>query len=150
MSNELIIKAHRNAVKQLEAVGNDVDKLPAAVKTVILVHAAQGIIDNGALQYFFENDWPGRPKYSVFSNAYRQIGANECADLLDRAVELLAIENPERHPDLRQQRMEELCEQDVSEFAGLSGKLCSDKSVWEKLSQFIECNGDVLLAKANQ
>jgi hypothetical protein len=39
----------------------DPDKLPPAVKTILLVHAAQGVIDNGGLQYFFEADWPDRP-----------------------------------------------------------------------------------------
>jgi hypothetical protein len=143
----LFREVHQNAVKRLGAVGFDIDKLPVEMKTLLLVHAAQGKINNGGLQYFFENDWPSQPQYSVFSDAYRQIGAHECADMLDRAVALLAIEHPEQHADLRQKRMEELCEQEESEFARLSRRLCVTESdgVWQQLDCFIERNRNVLL-----
>jgi hypothetical protein len=136
----------KNAVKRLDAVNGDVNQLPDVFKTVLLVNAAQGMFGNGGLQYFFENDWPNQPPYKVFSDAYRRIGAHESADMLDRAVALLGIDHPERNAPLREQRMEELCSDEVSEFAELSGKLCMDQSAWKKLDQFMEQNREILLA----
>ena len=34
---------------------NDINQLHDPIRTVVLVHAAQGVIDNGGLQYFFES-----------------------------------------------------------------------------------------------
>ncbi len=52
--------------------------------TVWAVEQAQGIIDNGGFQYFFENDWPENPSYSVFIDSFRRIGAGEAADIASR------------------------------------------------------------------
>ena len=65
---------------ELKRAGNDVTRLSEPHRTVVVIHAAQGIIDNGGLIYFFESDWPGTPPYSVFSDAYRRIGKTDAAD----------------------------------------------------------------------
>src|SRR4026209_325238 len=57
-------------------------------RVFIRVYSAQPVIDNGGFVYFFENDWPGNPPYSSFSEAYREIGATDVADWIDRAARL--------------------------------------------------------------
>ena len=90
---------------EVERVG-DPDNLPSPVRTVVLVHAAQGLIDNGGLQYFFESDFPGQPPYSVFVEAYRAIGANGEADALADAVNLFPFADPHRSRERRENFLE--------------------------------------------
>ena len=81
------------AHERLREVENDATKLPEPYRTLVLVEAAQGVIDNGGLIYFFESDWPGCPPYSAFSDAYRRIGMSEAADDLDNAAQSLDLKN---------------------------------------------------------
>src|SRR6185369_15707195 len=62
--------------------------LPPARQVFVRIYTAQGIIDNGSLPYFFGSDFPDTPDYSVFSDAYRAIGADDVAGWLERAVTL--------------------------------------------------------------
>ena len=66
------------------------------------VEKAQGLIDNGGFAYFFENDWPENPPYSIFVTAFREIGAIEAADYLQRAIEDFPFANP--HLDYKKRR----------------------------------------------
>jgi hypothetical protein len=59
------------------------------------VEQAQGITDNGGFQYFFESDWPEKPNYIIFVNAYRRIGAKESADWIEDAVEQFPFADPQ-------------------------------------------------------
>ena len=56
---------------------------------------AQGIIDNGGFGYFFENDFPDNPPYSVFWEAFRRIGASESSQCLETAADLFPAQRPE-------------------------------------------------------
>ncbi len=85
----------------------DPAKLPPAVRTVLLVHAAQGIIDNGGLQYFFESDWANQPPYSIFVNGYRAIGSAAEADALAAAVQLFPFAEPHKHQRRRDKFLEQ-------------------------------------------
>ena len=66
------------------------------MRTVVLVIAAEGVIDNGGLRLFFENDWPDHPPYSTFSAAFRTIGADDLADAIETAAALFPGTEPER------------------------------------------------------
>jgi hypothetical protein len=48
-----------------------------------------GIIGNGGLRFFFENDWPKGVTYAKFIEAYNTIGAIESAQCLSEVVSLL-------------------------------------------------------------
>jgi hypothetical protein len=61
------------AIGRLEVAGR-LSALSLSDQTILMVHGAQGVLDNGGLQYFFESDWPERPAYSSFSDAYRRVG----------------------------------------------------------------------------
>jgi hypothetical protein len=68
---------------ELKRLGRDPAKLPAPLQTVALIYPAQGIIDNGGFEYFFEADFDFNPPYSLISAAYRRIGAVDAADCID-------------------------------------------------------------------
>ncbi len=104
-SNEIekaLIVVHRDQEKKS---WNPV-KLQTPLRIVWAVTQAQGTIDNGGLQYFFENDWPNTPPYSVFSDALRVIGATEAAKLIDNAVALFPVKCPETNLEMRRNFME--------------------------------------------
>jgi len=122
---------------EVRKAGGDPFGLSLPLQTVCLVHAAQGLIDNGGLQYFFESQWPGSPPYLVFSDAYRRIGAEDAGACLDRAVAMFPFPKAHLHMEQRLAFIEAQSEQSCSEFAEMSDKLCGDESVWEKLDQYV-------------
>lgn len=71
--SDLVIDTVDRVFKVLRRQKGDVSKLPTEMQVVLRVHSAQGVMDNGALQYFFESNWEGTPPYSVFVDAFRQI-----------------------------------------------------------------------------
>jgi hypothetical protein len=123
------------AFNELERAGKDSSKLPVPLQIVVLITHAQGIIDNGGFRYFFENDMPGSPKYSVFSDAYRQIGAVKAADLLDLAVNLFPFDDPHSFPVKRNQYMDSLDESD--ELFVIGDQVCGDETIWQQLESYI-------------
>jgi len=123
------------AFEHLEVVNGDINKLPEALQTVALIYSAQGIIDNGGFQYFFENDFPGNPPYTLFASAYRRIGAYEASNNLEKAIKLFPFDNPHLYCDKRNSYLDSL--QDPNEIISLGDQLCGDSSIWEKLKQYI-------------
>lgn len=59
------------------------------------------MIDNENLDFFFEHDWPEYPSYTLFSNAFRRIGATEAAACIDDAVGMFPGRSPHLDRDLR-------------------------------------------------
>jgi hypothetical protein len=120
----------------------DVSKLPFELKIVAIVHAAQGVIDNGGLQYFFEADFPGKPPYSLFVDAYREIGASDAALVLEQAVSLFPFREPHQHVRDRNWFMDSFKNQDGDEvnspFTPLTDMLCGNRVVWVCLEAFVE------------
>ncbi len=122
----------------------DPAKLPPAVRTVLLVHAAQGIIDNGGLQYFFESDWPDQPPYSTFVDAYRAIGSAAEADALAAAVLLFPFTEPHKHQRRRDKFLDQFLEdgghRSDSPFAPYTEQLCGNDTIWKKLAAYVASN----------
>ena len=134
-------RALEHALAEVARVG-DPDKLPPPVRVVVLVHAVQGIVDNGGLQYFFESDFPGTPPYSVFVDAYRTIGADSEAQALADAVKLFPFENPHRFQARRDKFLEQFLDggshRPDSPFRPFTAKLCGNKNVWRLLEAYVE------------
>jgi len=126
----------------------DIAALPDAVRTVALVHTAQGVIDNGGLQYFFEADFPGNPPYALFIEAYRNIGAADAASALAQAVSLFPFAEPHLHAAKRNKFMDRFKDQDGEPvnrpFEPLTKLLCGNKSVWRLLEAHVEKNAKSL------
>lgn len=136
--NDLLDRASNIAFSHLDAAGGDFNKLSMADQTVILIYTAQGVIDNGGFQYFFESDFPGNPPYSIFSAAYSRIGANVAASNIERAVRLFPIENPHLFSEKRNRFLDTL--EESSELITLGDELCGDASIWENLEKFVRAN----------
>lgn len=77
-------------------------------RTVVLVVAAQGIIDNGGLSYFFHSNFPDQIPYERFAEAFDNIGASEAGDAIRKALSVFSIEHPELDDEHRRITMERL------------------------------------------
>jgi hypothetical protein len=130
----LLDRASDEAFARLEAVGGDLAALPIPIQTVVVIYSAQGVIDNGGLEYFYENDWPGQPAYSSFSDAYRRIGAVEAAECIERTASLFPFAEPHRYEGWRRRFLER---GSPPEFRTLSDRICGDETVWEKLAAYV-------------
>jgi hypothetical protein len=120
--------------KELERIGGDPAKLEIPLQTVAILYCVQAIIDNGGFQYLFENDFPFSPSYSMFSDAYRRIGALGPAGRLDKAVAMFPFETPHLDQQKRLEFMAALAEDD--EFFELGNQVCGDESVWSALEEY--------------
>ena len=132
--NDFLEKASDYAFGELEHVNGDISKLSIPLQTIVVVYTAQGIIDNGGFQYFFESDFPNNPDYKLFSESYKRIGAKSAAENIDKAVALFGFENPHLNADKRQQYLETL--DDEALFSKLGYAICGDESIWEKLNMY--------------
>jgi hypothetical protein len=68
--------------------GFDVHRSPLAHKVVVMVTTAQGVIDNGGFDYFFEQSFAGEPDYQEFVTVYNEIGAFESAGAIEQAIQI--------------------------------------------------------------
>lgn len=138
MDVDLIInKSTEYAFKEFEKAGKDIYRLPDPLKIVVIICSAQGIIDNGGFEYFFESDFPDNPPYSMFSDAYREIGAKEDAEYLDKAVSMFPFQEPHLHQDKRNSFMKENAYDESKEFTQLGNRICLKYSIWEKLAAYV-------------
>ena len=80
--------------------------LNEAQRTVVLVVAAQGIIDNGGLSTFFHSNFPDQIPYERFAEAFENIGATEAGDAIRKALSVFSIEHPELDYEHRRIAME--------------------------------------------
>jgi len=51
-----------------------------------MLHAAQGIIDNGGFEYFFEAPFEGHPELDDFPKVFEAVGAHSSAAALREAI----------------------------------------------------------------
>lgn len=140
MKPDQISLAFKKAVKMLYKANDNIELLPPTVSFFLLVHSAQGVIDNGGYRYFFESDWPNNPPYSRFVNAYNAIGCNKQAHELARVVSTFPFDSPHLKKEYRNKYMTENYNDDNHEIKGWGDALCGDKEVWEKLKQYYLIN----------
>jgi hypothetical protein len=133
---KLLEKASDYCFEMLSKVNDDAQKLDIPFQTVVVVYTAQGVIDNGGFQYFFENDFPGSPPYSLFTESYKQIGAIKAADNIDRAVKMFGFKNPHLNQKKRNKFLDKNDSEDC-EFIKLGDELCGDETIWDLLADFV-------------
>lgn len=133
-----IMPALEAAEDKLAAVDQDMSMLPEAVRTFLLVHGAQGVIDNGGYRFFFEADWPNTPAYDAFVSAYETIGCSEQAEDLRRVVATFRFQDPHLHKVQRQAFIEARFDKSQYCVPEWGDALCGDKDVWEKLARYYE------------
>jgi hypothetical protein len=112
-------------------------KCAVPIQVVLLVDSAQGIIDNGGLQYFYEVDFEEQGPYSDFVHAYRAIGAEGAASLLERSIGLFPFADPHLHEQKRQRWLDEIRNNESHGFHDLSNKLIGHKGVFPKLKDYM-------------
>jgi hypothetical protein len=139
--NELLLdRAIEYAVRRVEEASGDVFKLPEPIQTVAVVQTAQGIIDNGGFEYFYESDFVGTPPYSFFVEVFRRIGAEAAAERIERTSRMFPFADPHLHEAKRQLWLDEVKETESHEFVALSREACGDASVFAKLAEYVEQN----------
>lgn len=141
----LLDRAINIVFERLNQVDGDVSKLEEPFRTVAIIHSAQGVIDNGGLVYFFESDWPNQPPYSLFIDAYRQIGKEDSAAAIEYAAKSFGVPDPEKHVELRNKFMQQHFWSDSEHYEPTvewDDDICGDEEVWCKLAQWIRTQGD--------
>ena len=132
MTNDTLEKATEFALRELDRAGGELDRLAGPVRNVALICCAQGVIDNGGLRYFFENDWPGQPPYVVFADAYRAIGADDVAVAIESAALDFPFPTPECDAPARNAFLERA---GAERFEALEGRVESD--AWVLLERYV-------------
>lgn len=140
MSTAPLGRPYDHAVLRLHQASGDIEALPLVLQTLLVVESAQGIIDNGGLEYFYEADFPNNPPYSAFVEAYRRIGAEDAAACIEATARMFPFAEPQLFEQLRQLWLEKLQEDPGGEFRRLSDRICGDQSVWIKLQEYVERN----------
>ena len=136
--NDIISVAFKKAeilAKTMNAE-NEIDLLPRSVRTFLLVHAAQGVIDNGGYSYFFGPDWPNQLPYEEFAEAYDEIGCTNQAMDIRRIISSFPFSDPHLQSDKRANYIHDNYDGEALEVRKWGDALCGDKKVWEKLSVF--------------
>jgi hypothetical protein len=126
--------------RELEIANNDLSKIPKITRPIALLYMFQGMVDNGGFRYPMENDFPGNPPYSLFVDAYRQIGALHAAAALEQAVALFHLDFPEHNAGARNKYFDSLGEYDEfdeSEFGKLSDRVCGDETIWKRMDEYV-------------
>lgn len=136
MTDDQYFAGTKIAIAKEKAAGA-LRKCAVPVQVVLLVDSAQGVIDNGGLQYFYEVDFEEQGPYSDFVEAYRAIGAEDAAGLLERSIGLFPFANPHFHHEKRQLWLDEVREDENHEFNGVSDKLIGHKGVFPKLKEYM-------------
>ena len=115
--------------------------MPRPRRVFAMIYSAQGTIDNGGFQYFFEADWPERPPYSTFSDSYRAIGATDVANWLDQAAAMFPFAEPHLHRSERVKYLREFCVKGDSPMGMLSGEaIDASARVFTRLAEYVRLN----------
>lgn len=141
MTDEALLDETRQiAFEKLAEAGNRMEELEEPFKTVAIIYSAQGVIDNGGMVYFFENDWENHPSYSFFADAYERIGRVDAAIALRDAVKSFDVPDPERNRKARGEYMEAHQER----FNGMvwDDCICGDKKVFADLANWVRSHSE--------
>ena len=130
------------ALGRLKSAGGDINCLPTPLQTVVVINSAQGIIDNGGLEYFYESDFDGTPPYSLFVDAYRRIGADGAASCIESTQGMFPFGQPHQHEKERQLWLDTVKNNEDHEFVRLSRKICGDEVVWARSAEYVAANHD--------
>lgn len=124
------------AFQRMSAVDNDLSRMDEPFKTIAIVYSAQGIIDNGGLRYFFESDWPHKPPYSEFADAYERIGHVDAANALRSAAASFGVDRPESNREVRVAYMDANYDEEAFGVRGWDDCICGDARVWKDLAMW--------------
>jgi len=130
--------------KKLDEKGGNLFLLEKPLRTIAIVYSAQGVIDNGGLEYFFESDFPDNPPYQMFVDAYSEIGAIEEAEIIENSLSFFSLPKPELDMEGRRQFLASLPSDYSHEFSKLSEKLCGNEKIWLLLEEYAKKNKSLI------
>lgn len=137
---DLVDRAWDYSVGRLQEAGGSIYVLAEPLQTVLAIYAAQGIIDNGGLEYFFESDFDDSPPYEYFVKAFRRVGAEHAADCIETAAKMFPFSNPHLYESKRRQWLESIRDHEGHQFKRLSNAVCGDSTAFLKLVDYVERN----------
>lgn len=146
MTESVLDRASEFANAKLREAGGKIAALPVAVQTFVVVESAQGIIDNGGLEYFYESDFVDSPPYSFFVDAYRRIGAEAVASCIEATSRMFPFSEPHLHEAKRKRWLDGVREDEQHEFVRRSRQACGDVAVFAKLADYVERNKEAFNA----
>lgn len=121
--------------ERLDNVGGDPMNLPEEMRPIALLYTFQAMVDNGGFRYPMEADFPFTPPYSTFVDAYRTVGAESAATLLEDSLSRFPMSNPHLDAEARNAFMDSLDEEDP--FFQNGDKVCGDESVWQQMEAYV-------------
>ena len=95
LSDEELIKQVHERLMPRQPDFSDTDK------PVIYLVAATGIIENGGLRYFYENDFPDGVSHAEIAGCYRNIDMEKVAQLIEKSVAYFPSGHPQPDLDIR-------------------------------------------------
>jgi len=75
-----------HTMRRITAQGFDPHLASWEHKVCVMLHAAQGIIDNGGFEYFFEAPFEGHPALDDFPRVFEAVGAYVSAAAIREAI----------------------------------------------------------------
>lgn len=142
MNPSLLERVSECATARVQEAGGDVHQLPEPLLTVVVIETAQGIIDNGGLEYFYESDFQGNPPYTFFVETFRRIGAESVASCIEETSRMFPFSQPHLYEAKRQQWLDTVKHDEQHAFVRLSRRACGDESIFQKLAEYVEKNRD--------
>lgn len=123
----------------------DIEKISNEETNFLLVLQAQGIIDNGGFQYFFESDFPNKPDYKLFVIAYNSIGATDVANIFERVLSFFSFKNPNENINKRLELLKEKGEL----FGELDKSIVGNDEVYDLLEKYVRDNKSKIIESLN-
>jgi hypothetical protein len=140
----LIDRARRRARRLIGEDLINISALPIELRVIIIVVSAQGVLDNGGYQFFFESDWPGRPDYERFAQAYDAIGCHQAASNLRRVVRTFPFPDPHLDKEARNAFIAANLDKETGSVHGWENDLCGEPTVWPNLAAYCRRHRHVL------
>jgi hypothetical protein len=75
-----------HTMQRITSSGFDPHSAPWDHKVCVMLHAAQGTIDNGGFEYFFEAPFDGQPVLEDFPKAFEAVGAQSSGAAVREAI----------------------------------------------------------------
>ena len=99
-------------------------------KPVVYLVAATGIIENGGLRYFYENDFPDGVSHAEIAECYRNIGMEKVAELIEKSAACFPAGHPQPELDARNEFLNDASLNDA--FDSIDADLFSETTRFEK------------------
>jgi hypothetical protein len=107
-------------------------------REVVIVYSAWGIIGNGGLQSFFENNFDGDPPFDVFAQAFRNVGFEEIALRFSELVALFPFNNPHQFSQKRQEFLDAQPPDFSAAMTKLEDLIFKHDNIEETLNTFLQ------------